>query len=126
MPQCCRNKRSTRTAFVPVRRARWIDMDEVRCFVTDNILLRETQEYHLSYAWRNGSCLLIAMGDSRADLDDFRCMTWDRLRMILPESYLLHFMGSSGRWDWHRASGQWRHSSGYVHCKNELTASGSG
>lgn len=83
------------------------DMKQIRCFVTRNILEREASEYHLSFALKHDSCVVIAMGEGPAEMHDFYWVGWDRLRIMLPDPHEILFIGKLGQWDWSPGSGRW-------------------
>lgn len=83
------------------------DMKQIRCFVTRNILEREAREYHISFALKRDSCVVIAMGDGQAGMSDFYWVGWDRLRIMLPDPHEILFIGRLGQWDRLSGSARW-------------------
>ncbi len=83
------------------------DMNEIRCFVTRNILERKASEYHLSFTMKRDSCVVIAMGNGHAEMCDFYWVGWDRLRIMLPDPHEILLIGNVGRWDRTRGHFRW-------------------
>ncbi len=84
------------------------NMYKIRCFLTKNILDGEARDYYLSFALNGESCVIIAMGDGPAQMNDFCWMGWDKLRLRLPEPDQIQFIGNVGRWDWSPDASQWQ------------------
>ena len=82
-------------------------MEEIRCFATRNILEGEARGYRVRFVCGKDFCVVLAMGDGPAEMDDFIWIRWDKLRMILPDSHEILLIGYHGQWDRPKGSFRW-------------------